>query len=362
MLEVKIGQVIVPDYRVPFFKALDEALEGKLTVVAGAVDFAETTRTVSAAEPFTQSVHNKFFFGRRLLWQSGLCKAVMKAPVLILGYNLRNVTGLVVLVVRAIAGRPTLVWGHARGWKKWALPIRKAALRLASGFIAYTETQQREIARAVPHLRTWAAPNAITRRDDCRFITRCPGEVNDVLFVGRLVAEKKPRLLLDAFALAVEEDVIPTSARLVFVGTGPERTCLQQSVARLGLVSRVMFTGHVGEIDKLREIFSTAVCSVSPGYVGLSAIQSFAFGVPMIVAREEPHSPEIEACIETQNTIFVPSDDAAVLGSALNGMFARKDWWVRRRDVIAQAIRERYTIEAMVEVFLKAINTTYAVE
>jgi glycosyltransferase involved in cell wall biosynthesis len=176
-------------------------------------------------------------------------------------------------------------------------------------------------------------------------------EVTTVIYVGRLVPEKKPRLLMEAFARAAREGTLPTDATLLFVGEGPERPALESLVMAAGLDPRVKFAGHVVEIARLREFYATALCSVSPGYVGLSATQSFGFGVPMLVADGEPHSPEIEACQEGVNTRFFAANDSGSLAKGLVDIFAEKPLWLQRREAICQQTREHYSLDRMADTF-----------
>src|SRR5581483_7439328 len=114
---------------------------------------------------------------------------------------------------------------------------------------------------------------------------------NRVLFIGRLIPEKKPGLLIEAFANAssrLSSDIV-----LTLVGDGPERTNLERLVRQFNIDDRVEFVGSTYNQDQLAPYFNTSWISVSPGYIGLSAIHSMAFGVPMLVADKEPHSPEI---------------------------------------------------------------------
>jgi hypothetical protein len=88
---------------------------------------------------------------------------------------------------------------------------------------------------------------------------------------------------------------------------------------------------------------------MSPGYVGLSITQSLSYGVPMIVARDEPHSPEIEAMRERFNAITVASDDAEALAGVMVEMASDRDAWLSRRADIAADCAGRYSVEVASE-------------
>ena len=65
-------------------------------------------------------------------------------------------------------------------------------------------------------------------------------------------------------------------------------------VEELGIGDKVNFAGWIDNPDSLRQFYSKAFCSASPAFAGLGLTQSLGFGVPMVVADDEPHSPEIE--------------------------------------------------------------------
>jgi len=198
-----------------------------------------------------------------------------------------------------------------------------------------------------------AAPNALYLQAE--IVPAMPSTApRNFICVGRLVPEKKVELLLTAFAIATEE--LPTDIRLVFVGDGPLRGSLETRAAMLGLADRVVFEGHRGTIDELRPLYRDAIASVSPGYVGLSLIQSIGFGVPMLFARDEPHSPEIEAAIEDENVRSFPSDSPKELASLLVSVARERAAWLARREEISGWTRANYSVEVMVAAFVSALR------
>ena len=183
---------------------------------------------------------------------------------------------------------------------------------------------------------------------------REPGKAKNFIYVGRLIPSKKPMLLLEAFAEAVEG--LPTDCELIYAGDGPLKTILQIRSQELGLQTRVKFEGHVSEVGKLGELYSTAIASVSPGYCGLSLIQSLGFGIPMIIARDEPHAPEIEAAVEGVNSRMFVSDSRVSLAKTLLDFAKDRDVWIARRAQIASWCAERYSVEVMSAGLLDAVG------
>ena len=159
--------------------------------------------------------------------------------------------------------------------------------------------------------------------------------------------EKKPDLLVRAFAEALPR--LDADRRVVIAGAGPEAPRLRELAASAGLRERLVLAGHVAEPEQLRALYARAIASVSPGYVGLSITQSLGFGVPMIHADDEPHSPEIEAATPGFNAMPFRSDSTEALADALVAASASRDGLAARREAIAQDCAARYSIEAMAE-------------
>ena len=197
-----------------------------------------------------------------------------------------------------------------------------------------------------------AASNGLYRRAE---IGPLPTEsATDVVFVGRLNPTKKPLLLVDAFIRAAPH--LPSDVRLVFVGDGSQRDLLEHRANDAEVRDRVVFMGHISDVEELRAVYGRAIVSVSPGYVGLSLIQSLGYGIPMLIARDEPHSPEIEALVEGENGELFESDSADALATAIIQMAAERELWLSRRAMIAELVRTTYTVEHMVATFAEAVR------
>ncbi len=353
-MRVVLLRPAIGDYRRQALEALNERLDGGLTVLAGEADFAPTSRTGPGMRGHLQLVSNHYLAGRRLLWQSGCRRAVLGADVAILELNPRMLSSWLLLLARRARGRPTVLWGHA--WPRSGRGARTDALRgrmrgLADVVIVYTETERRELMELEPGVPVVAAPNALYRAADIRPAGLADPPPRSFVCVGRLVPLKKPQLLVRAFLDARPR--LPDGATLTFVGEGPMRAELEAAAAPAG--DSIRFAGHVSDGDRLRELFEPAIASVSPGAVGLSIVQSNSFGVPMIVARDEPHGPEIEAARDGENSILIASDSSEALAEALVATAAARDRWFAMRPRIAAECAERYSVEVMAERMMEAI-------
>lgn len=355
MPHVFILQRIVPDYRDGFYKALGKIMPGRFEVTTGSDHFTQGLTASSNPGHWILSVNNTYFCGNRLLWQSGHFLRTKTTPLLVAELNPRIVSTWALLLLRRIAKRPSVVWGHSRslGKRGWLVGhLRFWQCRLADGVVSYTGSQSAEFRGALPKKRVFTVPNACVDESRCKPVSSA--NPRSFLYIGRLISEKKLTLLLNAFVKA--EKRLPPDIMLELVGDGPMREELANAVSKLSLNTRVVFHGHTTESDKLDQIYARALCCVSPGYVGLTAIQSLARGVPMLVADKEWHSPEIEVCVEDKTARFFASDDVDDLADKLVAMYEERDEWKRRRKILSGKIRETYTYQAMARAFSRMVE------
>ncbi len=344
---------VLPAYRRLFLAELDRHAPGAGIFYAGSAQFDASVRTGVTAGTY-RPVDNVYLLGRRLLVQRGTFLAGLLAGTTVVDLNPRSLTAWAVLAARAGLRRRVLVWGHVHpraGRDSRTAGARRLMRTLADGTITYTVTDRDQVLATERAGGVWAAPNALFTS---AMLTSPEVQRRrvDILYVGRLEAPKRVGLLVEAFALALPR--LPSDTRLVLVGDGRERPTLQRRVDELHLGARVRFVGYCADVDPLRAIYAGAACSVSPGYVGLSLTQSLGFGVPMVVADDEPHAPEVELATAATVTWF-RAGDADDLAEKLAAGCADPPGQAARRRVRSGVLRD-YTAEAMAAGFLDAVR------
>jgi glycosyltransferase involved in cell wall biosynthesis len=359
--QIVLVLVAAPAYWQRPLALLAERLGARFRLLTGDSSWEPGVTTGVADGPHVSRVRNRFLAGNRLVWQRGAVRPAVRADVAILDLNPRVLNTWLVLLVRRALRRPTVLRGHVwsrRGRQSRTEPVRNAQRRLADVLVTYTETEAREIRAKNADARVVAAPNALYGRDELGAAsgTRPP---SDLIYVGRLVAVKKPRILVEAFLAARDE--LPRETRLILVGDGPERGSLESLARASNGEDRIRFVGHLADPDELRELYAEAIASVSPGYVGLSLIQSVGFGVPMVISRDEPHAPEIEAAIEGVTCVMFETDSVDDLRRVLVTVTRERDHWAERRTELAELCAERYAAESMVDRLVEAVELAQAV-
>ncbi|GHC04822.1 glycosyltransferase [Cerasicoccus arenae] len=350
---IAIIQSTVLEYRLGLYRILREQLSNDLKVVCGEQTTDPNQRTPVEVWDFASKVRNHYFAGDRLLWQQGAYRLLKDCPLVVVDSNMRFVSTLLLLLSRRLRGLPTVAWGHASGKSRIGQFFRKYYYGRFSGIIAYTESQRLELSEQHKNLPIWSMCNACLGIEDCAPAPVTLAEYTDFIFVGRLTARKKPALLIKAFVNAVQRELIPAVARLVLVGDDQARSDLEGLAADSGIADRIIFTGSIHDKSQLRNLYKRAIAAVSPGYVGLSVTQATGFGVPVLVARDEPHSPEIEVCRDGFNSLFFPSNDISALADLIGKVYSERELWHSRRGSIAEDTANRYSFERMADTFLR---------
>lgn len=353
MKNLTVIQVVAPDYRKKFFEHLQKNLGNSFRLYSGDVDFQKSIK--SEHKILKTKIINKFLFKRSLLFQFGShWRELFKKNIIVIGLNPRIISNWIFLILRKPLGLKTYVWGHAwprKGPNSKTARIRHLMQRFASGTITYSEAHKKELLVKYPKLRILSAPNALYSKNEMGGLERPMDEVKNIIYVGRLVAAKKPLFLVKAFHKLIDLDT-----KLIIVGDGPERKKIDEYVETHNLESRVQLTGHINNFNKLKQLYATSFVSVSPGYVGLSITQSFAFGVPMLISKNENHSPEIEAAKESSNAIFFQTDNQNDFCFKVEEIFKFKKMFSEKRKTIVNECKKHYTIEQMATSFLQILR------
>ena len=160
-------------------------------------------------------------------------------------------------------------------------------------------------------------------------------------YVGRLVAEKGLRTLLEAASL------LPGHWRVVVIGQGPYQSALRELATRLGIQDRVSFLGCVGHRD-LPKYMGAMDVLVLPSITtsrwkeqfGRVLIEAMACGVPVIGSS----SGEIPRVIGDAGLVFQEGDPKD-LARCLNLLQAHPGLSTQLRQKGRERVAEHFTWE-----------------
>ena len=355
---VGLQQRVLPTYRVSFFDRLAEACQGGLSVFAGEPRPEEailrTDRLEMAHYVSTRNIHilrGSYY----LCLQLGLAKWLedWDPEALILEANPRYLINRLGISWMRNRDRPVLGWGLGappiRGKLAGLLrSARRGFLRRFDMLLAYSSLGAEQYrAAGVPSERILVAPNAVSP-PPAPLPERPPlvDRPARVLFVGRLQARKRVDLLLRA-CVSQEERI-----DLWIVGDGPARSELESLASEVFPWANFAGAQHGHALDWF---FNSADLFVLPGTGGLAVQEAMGHGLPVIVAEGDGTQNDLVA---GGNGWLIPSDNVDALSDTLRGALANPTQLREMGLKSHRLVQERFNVDAMVEVFVRALNRT----
>jgi glycosyltransferase involved in cell wall biosynthesis len=224
------------------------------------------------------------------------------------------------------AGAPrTLTWWGWLALQFYAVligPLWRRELRVVDLHLAPSRYLEALLARDFRPTRV--VPNGMTAADPV--VTQGADGRTRVVFAGRLERFKGAQVLVDAVPYLLESH---PDARFVICGAGPMLAALRSQVERLGVGHAVELTGWLDPSQVHRRIAEAdivVVPSIWPEAFGLTCIEAFAAGAP-VVASSVGALPELVRPDVTG--LLVPPQDARALAAALDRLIS--DPALRRR-------------------------------
>ncbi|OGJ86960.1 MAG: hypothetical protein A2487_06885 [Candidatus Raymondbacteria bacterium RifOxyC12_full_50_8] len=179
-------------------------------------------------------------------------------------------------------------------------------------------------------------------------------DMPEILYVGRLVAEKGPQML---FA-AAEKVAIPL--RLSILGSGPQLEELKKIAAKPGWRHRVDFHDWVDNTH-ISGFYRRAALLVVPSLnleaFGINGIEAMAHGVPS-VAFDVGGIRDWLAHGETG--LIVPRNNSAALAQAITQLVTNRSqneqWGLRGREIAEQRYTHEQHMEQLEKIFSEALH------
>lgn len=135
--------------------------------------------------------------------------------------------------------------------------------------------------------------------------------------VGRFMAQKNHRFLIDAFSEVAKRC---PDAVLLLVGTGEAMSLAESRAAELGIADKVRFLGQRGDVDLLYQAFDVFVLPSLYEGLCLVGIEAQAAGLPCILSDAITREVDV-----TGTCRFLPIDDPDAWADAICGVERRDD-------------------------------------
>ena len=297
-MRLGIQQRLLPDFRGPLYDAIAQNNSGPVEVFAGFPDAGEGIKRAEGLEHANWRVcqNRRFAIGdQRAYWQPNFIDwlRTFRPEVLLVESNpriLSNYSGLsrARKLGIAVIGWGIGVMGNARDRGCYGMVMRRY-FRQFDGMIAYGTKGAEDFGNlGVNPDRIFVARNSVSTKKIDEVLEnsnhaeaivqqfRARYKLTDkpvILYLGRMITEKKVDVLLDAIAS------IGIDCQLLLVGDGPSRPALEREAKQRNLAAT--FTGHLKGCNLVSAILASDLC-VLPGRGGLAIQEVMAAGIPVI--------------------------------------------------------------------------------
>jgi glycosyltransferase involved in cell wall biosynthesis len=175
------------------------------------------------------------------------------------------------------------------------------------------------------------------------------------LFAGRMVEQKNPLQLLEAWAILKPSLTVPWI--LVMAGDGPLREAIEKRIGELNLHADVVLVGEVKDMTPLFGVSDLYVLSSENEGMANSLLEAMAFGLASVVT---PVSGTNQLVEEPRTGLIAPIGRPEALASALLTLQAdqklREEMGQRARNVIVQQFAIAKVAAQHIQLYEKLTN------
>ena len=175
-----------------------------------------------------------------------------------------------------------------------------------------------------------------------------------LIFIGRLIPSKRIDWILEAMADLREKGL---DLNLMIIGKGSVYDYLKNHTETLALTDRVWFYGECYNEDELKVLLYNADLCVSPGEVGLTALHTMTYGVPVISHNNfYKQGPEYELIIPDKTGLLYEYENYNDLTEKIHYWFTHAyDRNKVRRDCY-RIINEKWNSNYQIQLLLQEIK------
>lgn len=366
MKRVVIIQRRMTHYRIPLFNKLKELLEKQqieLMVIYGDAREDELSRNDSGVLDWAVYVPCRYYINGKICWQNVL-PYIKRADLVIVPQELK----MIACLYATLFCRKTKIalWGHGKNFQsnesnsflKW---VKIKYSKAAHWWFVYTRISRDAVVEmGYDEAKITTLNNYIDDKQLRFWISELSSDLinkkkkewgvvgnNIALYIGSLAPEKRINFLID---VCKKLRNLMCDFEILIVGDGVERTLLNN----LSVDDKkwIRWVGALNGQDKAAAL-SIARLIINPGMVGLSIVDSFVAGRPMITCNIPIHSPEIAYLESGKNGLIVEDDLDAVVDSVRKLLIDD----LQLKELSDSCIRDSFTysLDAMADNFSKGI-------
>jgi glycosyltransferase involved in cell wall biosynthesis len=267
-------------------------------------------------------------------------------------------------------GVRVILWGQAISKPDTPLRVwlRRQLMSRSDACLFYgDDARETWIGRGLPADKLFVAYNALDTDVQSELKARLgPAELQDFrdqqglrgkrvfLYSGRLVTAKRPDFAVRTLAKVLQQ--VP-NAHLVVIGDGPERQRLEAIIASDGLGEHCTLAGAVYDEEVVARFMLISRAVVVPAWAGLTVQHAFAYGVPVVLAPDNPENcPEAKLVIDGETGLFFPDGDLQRFAQAITRLLMDNDLHARLSGNAEAVIATKYNKQSMAAGILAAVR------
>ena len=180
------------------------------------------------------------------------------------------------------------------------------------------------------------------------FVKHFGNNNKNLVFIGRLTPVKKLDMIIEAISMLKEKGL---KVNFTFIGDGVVREKLEKLSDDKGIRNQIWFYGTCFEEKEISHLLNFADLCLSPGNVGLTAMHSLAYGVPVIThGNFKEQMPEFEAIDNWETGAFFEENSIESLVETIVTWFERNQNPMEIRQKCYRVIDKFYNPHKQIEI------------
>lgn len=316
---------IAPHYREPIYKLLDRELNcdffigNQVSTPLKTMDYAELGGL--------KKILNNIYIGR-FYWQSGLFSAKLSYyDHFIIDGEPYCLTTWLLLIYCRIVKKKTYLWTHGWYGKEGRAKsfIKKIFFSMSTKVLLYgnyardlmiSEGFNQNKLSVIYNSLNYDEQKSIKPSKKSILKSHFGNNNFTLIYIGRVQKIKKVDYILKAIDFLRRNHEIILNC--VIIGQSTDENEINELITKLQLDSQVWMYGPCFDECEIADLFHDSDLCISPGNVGLTAIHSLTYGVPVLTHNNYAFQmPEFEAIEEGVSGGFFEYDDLVSLSNAI---------------------------------------------
>ena len=297
-----------------------------------------------------------------------------KADVIIHENSIGILSLIPTIIFSKIFKKKIILWGHGYNHFKGFKPeknigdkIRLLLMKKADACLFYGYEGKKSISKYINEKKLFVAPNTLDTENlkklnallQLEDISKLKKELNynnkfNILFVGRLIKDKKPEDLINFYLIFKEK--LNLDIGIHIIGNGEELHSIKKMIRENHISENFYIHGEIFDDNIISKYIFSSDLMFIPGYLGLSINHAFAFGCPVISFKSMSHSPEVEYIIQNKTGYLAKENDFNELTDWVYKYLTSKETKTEFKNNIEDVITNICSIDNMLNGFIEIIN------